>query len=373
MLRPLHTNPVLSERDLAACRDLLSNGSRTFYAASFLLPARIRDPATALYAFCRVADDAIDVSGGSDAALVELRQRLDLVYAGTPLAEPVDRALAATVAQFEMPRALLDALIEGFEWDARGMRYETLGDLQGYGARVAGTVGAMMAVLMGARSAEQIARACDLGIAMQLTNIARDVGEDARAGRIYLPLSWMREVGIEPEAWLAAPCFSPALASVIERLLEAADEIYERAEAGIARLPSDCRPGIYAARFLYAGIGHELARSGLDAVSRRAVVPATRKLRLLARALSTTSQPARLFDEPPLDAAMFLVDAVTSAPTTGVAVPPAAERGPSWWNIYGRLGRLVELVHELEQRDRVRARTHVFDDAISDQHGTVMT
>ncbi len=99
----------------------------------------------------------------------------------------------------------LDALLEGFAWDAAGRRYDTLDDLLDYAARVAGAVGAMMAVLMGVRDPALLARACDLGVAMQLTNIARDVGEDARAGRLYLPLAWLREAGIDPDAFLADP------------------------------------------------------------------------------------------------------------------------------------------------------------------------
>ena len=88
-------------------------------------------------------------------------------------------------------------------------RYETLQDLDAYAARVAGSVGAMMTLVMGQRAPEIVARACDLGVAMQLTNIARDVGEDARAGRLYLPLQWLREAGIDPDAWLAKPVFTP--------------------------------------------------------------------------------------------------------------------------------------------------------------------
>ena len=125
----------------------------------------------------------------------------------------------------------------------------------------------MMTLVMGQRSPEIVARACDLGVAMQLTNIARDVGEDARAGRLYLPLSWLREAGIDPEAWLAKPVFTPEIAAIVQRLLDAADVLYARATLGIANLPLACRPGIYAARALYAEIGRELERGGLDSVS----------------------------------------------------------------------------------------------------------
>jgi phytoene synthase len=197
--------------DLAACRELLRNGSRTFLAASLLLPRAVHEPACALYAFCRLADDAVDgadASGDTTSAVQRLRERLALAYAGTPRPLAADRALADVVARFAIPRALPEALIEGFEWDATGRRYDTLQELSDYAARVAGSVGAMMSLVMGVRSAEAVARACDLGVAMQLSNIARDVGEDARMGRLYLPRQWLREAGIDADAWLAQPVYS---------------------------------------------------------------------------------------------------------------------------------------------------------------------
>ena len=332
--------------DLAACRAMLRGGSRTFFAASLLLPARVHRPATAIYAFCRVADDAIDdpTGGGGPAALARLRDRLDLAYAGRPLPLPADRALADVVARHRVPRALLDALLEGFEWDAAGRRYETLPELHAYAARVAGAVGAIMAVLMGARAHAVVARACDLGIAMQLSNIARDVGEDARAGRLYLPLSWMREAGLDPSAWLARPTFSPALAGVVRRLLLSADALYHRADAGIARLPLSCRPGIGAARRLYAEIGHQVARNGFDSVTRRARVAPARKAALLARSLAAVG-PAAAFPAPPLEAARFLVDAVAAAPAW-----PASR-----WGLDDRVVWLLDLFQRLEQRQAARA------------------
>ncbi len=299
--------------DLLACRALLRGGSRTFFAAARVLPAKVADPATALYAFCRVADDLIDRAGGA-AALEGLHARLDRIYAGQPAPEPADRALAAVVARFTLPRALLDALLEGFAWDAAGRRYETLEALHDYAARVAGAVGAAMAVLMGARAPALVARACDLGAAMQLTNIARDVGEDARAGRLYLPLAWLREAGVDPEAFLAAPRFSPALGGVVRRLIDAADALYERADGGIAGLPLACRPGIGAARLLYARIGAEVVRNGCDSVTRRAVVPGGRKALLLARATLRAAWGATPAAAPPLAACRHLVGAVTPAP-----------------------------------------------------------
>jgi phytoene synthase len=302
--------------DLAACRDLLRGGSRSFHAASLLLPRRVRDPATALYAFCRLADDAVDLCGDDRLAAIDaLGERLDRAYEGRPLAVPADRAFAAAVARFGVPRALPEALLEGFGWDAAGRRYATLSDLRAYAARVAGTVGAMMAVLMGAREPGVVARACDLGVAMQLTNIARDVGEDARCGRLYLPETWLREAGIDPDGWLARPAFDPALAAVVRRLLASAEHLYARADAGIARLPRSCRPGIAAARHLYAAIGKEVERRGFDSVSGRAVAPPGRKARALARGARAALPEVGCGEfAPPLDETRFLVEAVAAAP-----------------------------------------------------------
>jgi phytoene synthase len=236
--------------DAQACRALMRGGSKTFFAASLLLPPRVRGPATALYAFCRLADDEIDLGTDPTLAVRNLHLRLDALYDGRPHDIEADRALACVVHHHAIPRALLDALLDGFLWDATGRSYETLEDVQAYGARVAGTVGAMMALVMGAGGQAALARACDLGVAMQLTNIARDVGEDARNGRLYLPRAWLREVGIDPQQWLSHPRFDAAIATVVQRLLQAADELYRKSEHGIADLPRDCRPAIHAARLV---------------------------------------------------------------------------------------------------------------------------
>ncbi|MES2989902.1 MAG: phytoene/squalene synthase family protein [Pseudomonadota bacterium] len=332
--------------DLAACRAALRNGSKTFLAASFLLPRGVHEPASALYAFCRLADDAVDAGGRGDAVL-RLRERLRAAYAGTPQDDPADRALALVVARHQIPAALFDALLEGFEWDLQGRRYETIDALHDYAARVAGTVGAMMALLMGVRSPEGLARACDLGVAMQLSNIARDVGEDARLGRLYLPRAWMAEAGLDPDAWLASPVFSPALAGVVRRVLDAAEVLYARVDGGVARLPLACRPGINAARFMYAEIGREVARRGLDSVSGRARVSAARKGCLLLRAALQLAPSAAAAALPPLRANRFLVDAAVAA--------AAPAETPPRRSVVDRVVWTFELFARLEQRDRLRA------------------
>ena len=240
----------------------------------------------------------------------------DAIYAGQPQALVEDRALAAVVQQYQLPRALLDALIEGFTWDAGARSYETLEDVHAYGARVAGSVGAMMCWLMGVRSAAALARACELGVAMQLTNIARDVGEDARNARLYLPRQWLREAGVDIELWLTDPVCTPALKCVVDRLLTEADRLYVQSTQGIAALPRDCRSAIMAARLIYAEIGEQLRRDGLDPVAHRAVVATSRKLSLLASAWLQSSWLAPLASNhspEPLAAIDYLVRHCTAA------------------------------------------------------------
>jgi phytoene synthase len=279
-----HLSPEYDSQDLQACVAMMQGGSKTFFAASRLLPMRVRAAAIALYAFCRVADDLVDQGGDAQANLSILKQRLDLIYAGTPTDAVEDHALALVVQHHQLPRLFLDALLEGFAWDAQGRRYQTMEDLQAYAARVAATVGGMMCWIMGPQAPLTLARACELGVAMQLTNIARDVGEDARNGRIYLPLQWMVEAGVEPDEWLQEPKMSANLKTVIERVLQEAEQLYKQAQAGIAELPADCRAAILAASLIYAEIGHQLRREGLDSVSHRTVVSTRRKLVLLATA-----------------------------------------------------------------------------------------
>lgn len=267
--------------DMSECRRLLSHGSKSFYIASHFLPRSLRESASGLYAFCRIADDLVDLGDDPRQALVLLNQRLDRIYDGRPDNHPIDRVLSQIVIDHKLPRGLLDALLEGFEWDTDGRDYHTLAEVCEYGARVAGTVGVMMAILMGVKDYATLARAADLGVAMQLTNICRDVGEDARAGRLYLPRNLMREAGIDPDAFLRNPAPSAQLTQVIKQILAEAQRRYELADEGIRQLPRGCRPGILAARRLYAEIGHTVAANGYESIYQRAIVSRTRKLQIL--------------------------------------------------------------------------------------------
>jgi 15-cis-phytoene synthase len=353
----LHRSSVSSHAsvaDVAACRATLRGGSRTFFAASLALPRSVRKPATGLYAFCRMADDAIDLGMDRAAALSDLHARLDRIYAAAPRDVPADRAFADCVQRFAIPKRFPLALLEGFEWDANGRRYATLAELRAYGVRVAGTVGAMMAMVMNVRERTLVARAFDLGVAMQLTNIARDVGEDARAGRLYLPLDWLCDAGIDPDEWLAKPVFCAPLAAVIARLLDEAGTLYARSEAGLDNLPAACRPGMYAARLLYAEIGHEVARRRFDSVSQRAVVPWRRKARILADAAlagqrAATMSPAAATAADALPEAAFLLDGLSLARQPAALPTESARERARWPRVEDRVVWLVELFERLER------------------------
>jgi phytoene synthase len=300
-----------------------------------------------------MADDAIDLGVDRAAALHDLRVRLDRIYAGDPCAVSADRAFADVVSRFAIPKAFPLALLEGFAWDSANRRYDDFSQLKAYAVRVAGTVGAMMAMVMNVRNPTLIARACDLGVAMQLTNIARDVGEDARCGRLYLPLDWLRAESIDPEVWLAQPVFDRKLAAVIERLLAAAEALYARSDTGIGNLPSACRPGMYAARLLYAEIGREVARRKFDSVNQRAVVSWQRKARILADSVMAATRASVALSGETLDEAAFLLDAVPDPRASSAPPPEDSPRERSRWpRVEDRVVWLVDLFERLERRDR---------------------
>ncbi|MET0527849.1 MAG: squalene/phytoene synthase family protein, partial [Microvirga sp.] len=178
-------------------------------------------------------------------------------------------------------------------------------------------------------------------------NIARDVGEDARAGRLYLPLDWLAQAGIEPDAFLADPEASPAIRSVVARLLEAAETLYRRSESGIGGLPLACRPAIRAARLIYAEIGRAIEANGLDSITRRARVPGARKAALLARAALPAPAVVDIASAS-LPETAYLIDAVRHHPMPVLTAP---RRLPAWWDVSGQIAHVLDLVEQLQERD----------------------
>lgn len=342
MLPPSHAELFATPADRAACRQDIRQGSRSFHLAGQLLPVEVREPAFAIYAFCRFADDLIDRDLGGTAAIAELERCLDRVYSGRPRRDHVERAFTDAVREFAIPRDVPEALLEGLMWDAQGRRYDTLDELKAYGVRVAGSVGIMMSLVMQRRAPDVLARACDLGIAMQLTNICRDVGEDARAGRLYLPRDLLAAAGLMEADVLAAGSCDGRLRGVVGQLLAEAETHYMLAGVGIAALPSGSRSGINAARLLYREIGR-LVAAGLDPVSTRAVVGTPRKLSLLAAAMRVPAADPALLARPCAPQAAYLVEAIMRAPCLRTA------SRPSWWDLRGRTVRMLELLAAFER------------------------
>ncbi|GAA0787142.1 phytoene/squalene synthase family protein [Roseibium denhamense] len=295
------------QSDLKACAAAIRKGSKSFHLASLILPGETRKAARALYAFCRHSDDLIDDPRSDGRALDQLRGRLNLIYEGKPADYACDRAFHRTVDDYAIPKCIPDALLDGFALDIGGARYTTIDDVKHYATCVAATVGLMMALVMRTGDRNALARAADLGIAMQLTNIARDVGEDARNGRIYLPSEWMRDEGLDADEFLANPEFSPALGRVVKRLLNEADHHYRLGHAGIEALPANCRHAIRTAALVYEEIGAEVRASGYDSVTRRAFTTNARKLALLVKARRAAIEQASAAS------AMFHSDADPSA------------------------------------------------------------
>jgi phytoene synthase len=287
---------------IAACKQTLAVGSKSFALAARLLPGGAAVRAAIVYSWCRRADDAVDLCAPAHAGFVVERLRAELarIYAGEPVADPALAAFGAVVRERSIPIAYPGALLDGMAADAAGTRYATLDELYGYCYQVASTVGLMMSHVFGVRDAGALRRAAHLGIAMQLTNICRDVAEDWERGRLYLPDELCAEVGAGPlrrrlgEPVAALP--REAIARAVERLLVIADGFYRSGDRGIWALPWRAGLAVRAARAIYARIGHQLARRGFDPLAGRTIVPGWRKalLAAMAAARQLASVPAAL-------------------------------------------------------------------------------
>lgn len=271
----------------------IAHHSKSFSLAARILPSACRDDAAVVYSYCRRVDDAVDEVAPelARAAIDSLRRELAGLYGDAdapPPADPVLARFAAICAERRIPRHYPAELIAGMEMDALGARYRSVDDLLAYCYRVAGVVGLMMCHVMGLRDERALTPATHLGIAMQLTNICRDVAEDWRRGRLYLPTELMADgeaLAAAARGGAALPDAAAAqLASATRALLALADRYYRSAADGLRALPWRCALGVRAARSLYAAIGDRVIAAGCDPRAPRAVVPRWRKLTLVAAA-----------------------------------------------------------------------------------------
>jgi 15-cis-phytoene synthase len=268
----------------------MAQNSKSFAMAAKVFPAHVRDAAAVVYAYCRRVDDEIDNRQGQAQveALQRLRSELTALYQpsrGEPVAAHLQQLQQVIVAH-RIPRLYFDELLRGMELDVSNTHYRTMDQLVDYCYCVASTVGLIMCHIMGvstkagAPKADTLQRAAHLGIAMQLTNICRDVAEDERNGRVYLPdeLLQSHQVALDTsEALIPSDGLSP-LSPVIQSLLTTAERYYRSGQAGAVELPWRCSFAIRAARRIYAAIGSVIAEGGYDVYAGRAVVSKSRKM-----------------------------------------------------------------------------------------------
>lgn len=279
-----------------AARDTIAAGSQSFAAASKLFAWPVRERTWLLYAWCRAADDLTDgqelghaVEASTAAVPQDTHAELErLTRLALHSAEPVPMAFAAlrTVAsETNLPPGLAADHLAGFALDAAGWRPDSQDDLLRYCYHVAGSVGCMMALVMGVDPADEdtLDRACDLGIAFQLANIARDVVPDAAAGRCYLPAQWLAQAGLT-EAALADPAHRVTVADLARRLVTLAAAYRQSSRIGAARLPLRSRLAVLAADAIYGAIGERVAALGPAAWDQRVRIGAPGKLVCLGQA-----------------------------------------------------------------------------------------
>jgi phytoene synthase len=303
----------MSEALLQHATQTIAVGSKSFAAAARLFAPPVRRSVLMLYAWCRYCDDVIDdqelgfnnaanTAHDADAALAMLEQQTARAYAGEPMTQPAFAAFQEVIQHHHIDQRYPLDHLAGFAMDVHDARYETLDDTLRYCYHVAGVVGLMMAQIMGAQDDVVLDRACDLGMAFQLTNIARDIVEDARIGRCYLPARWLREEGIPaatPIKDLALPEHRVALAKIAVRLVAEAEPYYASANGGIHALPLRSAWAIATAHGVYRQIGIDVRIRGVHAWDQRVSTSNLTKLRLLARggmraiASRFTKAPAR--------------------------------------------------------------------------------
>lgn len=271
----------------AAADRLLAGRGHSFHWARRLLSARHAERATRLYGFCRriddVADEATDAAS-AQAALAVIRRALRT--GDCDAAETADMLQLMRICGID-PVVPLE-LIRGVEGDLGDVRVTDMDELLRYCYRVAGTVGLMMTAALDVTTPEALPHAIDLGIAMQLTNICRDVRDDAMLGRRYLPAAWVGP--LEPAALIdPTPAVKAIVTDALRRLLDTADRHYASGEEGLRYLPAGARTGILVAARAYRGIGTVLRERGFDCWSSRAAVSAAGKVAITLRALASTA------------------------------------------------------------------------------------
>ena len=268
------------------CHEQTKRHARSFYFASIALPSDKKRAAYAVYAFCRYADDLVDRGASDDvsATLARVGDTFDRMVAGELRDPPFASAFAWAVQRYEIERQPFLDLLKGVSMDLGPVRIADWPQLRDYCYHVASVVGLMMARIFELRDEAGRERAIDLGIAMQLTNILRDVGEDFAMGRVYLPAEEMAAAGVDHEA-LALQRVTEPLRELLRQQAARAREYYRRAEAGIPLLADDgSQFTVWLMRHVYAGILDEIEKLDYEVLCQRAKTSLARKLVLASRA-----------------------------------------------------------------------------------------
>ncbi len=267
------SDPSQSDRYVQeTCSQLLKTHARSFRWASVFLPRFERSDAAVVYALCRTVDDAVDEAADEAQARARLAELQEDVHRERPRI-PVVAAFVRVATRRGISLEWTDHLISGVRSDIGAVRFADDAQLIRYCYEVAGTVGLMMCALMGVRDPKALAHAIDLGVAMQLTNICRDVLEDAQRDRVYLPASRLREVGLEQQHVIEGSADVGALSRVVSDVLSLAESYYQSGQAGMRYIPPRARLAILVASRLYRAIGRRLlSRYGGNPLNGRAVV-----------------------------------------------------------------------------------------------------
>lgn len=266
----------LVRRAYAHCEAITAEHSRSFHLASGFLPANKRRATRALYAFCRVTDDLIDRPVGDPISTLAKWQHVSLEQ-DPPSGDPVAIAWADTRHRYGIPQRYAEQLLEGVARDLRQQHYDTFEDLATYCYGVASTVGLMAMHIIGFSGKEAIPYAIKLGVALQLTNILRDVAPDFANGRIYLPLDELQDFGITRQD-IGLGRVNDKWRAFMQFQIARNRQLYDESWPGIAMLDADGRFAIAAAAGLYRGILDDIEAHDYDVFSRRAHVTTARKL-----------------------------------------------------------------------------------------------
>ncbi|MBI1281059.1 MAG: phytoene/squalene synthase family protein [Anaerolineaceae bacterium] len=264
------------------CAEMTRYHSKTFYLASSLLPHDKRRAVRALYAFCRVTDDLVDRNDGADALELLDKWQTKVSSHYPDGSDMVALAWADARARYQIPAGYAEQLIQGVRRDVHQQRYTTFADLAEYSYGVASTVGLMAMYIIGFEDEAAVPYAVKLGVALQLTNILRDVGEDWRAGRLYLPQDELEQFGLS-EADIANGVNDSRWQAFMDFQIARNRQLYAEAEAGIAMLNADGRFAIAAAAGLYRAILDDIEARRGDIFAYRAHVSTIGKLRRLPR------------------------------------------------------------------------------------------